>query len=64
MPVLQYFCKNCNKEFEELVKRFTDEVLCPECGKAAERRYSGQIYSATGKAAKKCSGNCKNCSGC
>lgn len=64
MPLLQYFCKNCNFEFEELVKKFDDKVLCPKCGNAVERRYSGQIYSATGKTYAKCGGNCKTCSGC
>ena len=64
MPVLQYRCPKCGKEFEELVRKPTDEVLCPECGKPAERCYSGTMFSATGKPAKKCSGNCKTCGGC
>lgn len=64
MPILQYHCKNCNKDFEELVKRFDDEVACPVCKAKAERLYSGEIFSATGKPAKKCSGNCKTCKGC
>jgi hypothetical protein len=28
------------------------------------RDYSGDMFSATGKQSKKCSGNCKTCSGC
>lgn len=64
MPLFQYRCKNCNKDFEELVKKFDDEVLCPFCKSKAERLYSGTMFSATGKPAKKCSGNCKNCGGC
>lgn len=64
MPFLQYKCPKCNKEFEELVKNCLDEVFCPECRVRAERSYSGQMYSATGKQIKKCSGNCKTCSGC
>ena len=64
MPILQYRCKNCNKDFEELVKKFDDEVLCPVCKSKAERRYSGDMFSATGQPAKKCSGNCKTCGGC
>ncbi len=64
MPILQYICKNCGKSFEELVKKFDDKVTCPDCGKLAERCYCGQMFSATGKTVKKCSGNCKNCSGC
>ncbi len=64
MPVLQYVCRKCGKQFEELVKKFDEPVTCPDCGKTAERSYCGEVYSATGKPAKKCSGNCKTCGGC
>lgn len=64
MPFLQYKCPQCGGEFEKLVKKFDAEVLCPKCGTKAERCYSGQIFSATGKQTKKCSGNCKTCGGC
>ena len=64
MPFLQYKCKECGKKFEELVRVYTDKVDCPSCGGETERDYSGEMYSATGKQMKKCSGNCKNCSGC
>lgn len=64
MPILQYRCPNCGKRFEELVKKFSDEVICPDCKVKAERDYCGEVYSATGKKAVKCSGNCKTCSGC
>ncbi|MDE5729680.1 MAG: zinc ribbon domain-containing protein [Clostridia bacterium] len=64
MPLLQYYCENCKKNFDELVKRFDDTVYCPDCKKAAKRAYCGEMYSATGKSAKKCGGNCKTCGGC
>lgn len=64
MPILQYRCPLCGKQFEELVKKYDAEVLCPSCGKKAERSYCGEMYSATGKPVKKCSGNCKTCGGC
>lgn len=64
MPLLQYRCKKCNLSFDALVKQFDDEVVCPSCKERAERSYCGTVYSATGKPAKKCSGNCKTCSGC
>lgn len=64
MPILQYICKNCKKSFEELVKRYDEPVVCPDCGKVAERCYNGEMFSATGKQTKKCGGNCKTCSGC
>lgn len=64
MTLLQYYCQNCKKGFEELVKKYDDEVFCPDCGKKAERCYNGAMFSGTGKQIKKCSGNCKTCGGC
>ncbi|MBQ8322865.1 MAG: zinc ribbon domain-containing protein [Clostridia bacterium] len=64
MPFLQYKCTKCGKKFDELVRSYLDEVNCPDCKIKAERDYSGDIYSATGKPTKKCSGNCKTCGGC
>ena len=31
MPIYEYHCTNCNKEFELLVRRST-KPECPECG--------------------------------
>ena len=64
MPVLQYQCSVCKKEFEELVKDCKEAVYCPDCGRQAQRCWSGTVYSATGKPQKQCSGNCSTCSGC
>lgn len=64
MPLLQYFCRDCSAAFEELVKKSDARVVCPYCGKVAERSYCGAMFSATGKPSKKCCGNCKTCSGC
>ncbi len=64
MPILQYKCPECGKEFEELVKKFDEEVKCPVCKAVAARCYSGKMFSATGAQQKHCSGNCKTCGGC
>lgn len=64
MPLFQYTCPACGKKFDEFVKRYDDAVLCPACGERAVRAWSGEMFSATGKPVKKCSGNCKTCSGC
>lgn len=64
MPLLQYKCEACGKRFDELVKSYLDEVKCPDCGGKTTRDYSGSMFSATGKPAKNCSGNCKTCGGC
>ena len=60
MPVLQYVCPACGRKFEELVKKFDDPVVCPACGAAAAREWSGEMFSATGKPGKKSTGNCKS----
>ena len=64
MPFLQYKCTVCGKNFEELVKSHLDKVASPDCGGETARDYSGKMFSATGTSSKKCSGNCKTCSGC
>ena len=64
MPLLEYKCPRCGKKFEELVKGYDEEVVCPSCGNKAEREWSGEIFSATGKPAKHCNGDCKHCNGC
>ena len=64
MPVLQYACPRCGNCFDELVKSHEEEVRCPVCGEVAVRSWSGNVYSSTGKPAKKCSGKCSECSGC
>ena len=64
MPLLQYKCKACGKKFDELVKSHLDKVICPDCGGESARDWSGEMFSSTGKQSKKCSGNCKTCSGC
>ena len=64
MPILQYKCPQCGKKFEELVAKFDDPVPCPACGTRAERDWSGEMFSSTGKKSVHCSGNCKTCGGC
>jgi putative FmdB family regulatory protein len=64
MPILQYRCPKCQKQFDELVKKYDEPAYCPVCGERGERSYSGEMFSATGKPASHCSGNCKTCSGC
>ena len=32
MPIFEYKCNKCGKEFEELVGSSDEEVKCPGCG--------------------------------
>jgi putative FmdB family regulatory protein len=31
MPIYEYVCQGCEHTFERLVRRFDEEVACPEC---------------------------------
>ena len=64
MPLLQYKCPRCGREFDELVKNHAEPAFCPDCGTQGVRSYSGAVLTSTGKTIKKCSGNCKTCGGC
>jgi putative FmdB family regulatory protein len=49
MPIYEYRCKTCKKEFE-LFQKITDDPLaeCPECGSAVERLVSATSFSLKG----------------
>lgn len=64
MPFLDYKCPNCGKTFQELVKSHLETVNCPTCNSVCERDYTGSVVGGLGKKTKKCTGDCKNCSGC
>ena len=34
MPLYEYECCSCGKEFEELVRNAEERVECPKCGKS------------------------------
>ena len=40
MPIYEYRCQGCGKQFEKLLQRQSDEsaLECPECGKRDPRR--------------------------
>lgn len=43
MPMYEYFCPDCNRRFEQLVRRVTPEnaeggVACPACAQTDTRR--------------------------
>ena len=64
MPLLEYNCEQCKYTFEELVKDSNEQVECPKCHAVCSRKWSGTVYTSTGKKTKKCSGKCSTCSGC
>ena len=49
MPIYEYRCNACSKQFE-LFQKITDEPLaeCPECGGTVERLVSATSFSLKG----------------
>ena len=43
MPIFEYQCLECSREFEELVRGDEKDVRCPECGAARLKK----LMSAT-----------------
>jgi putative FmdB family regulatory protein len=53
MPLYEYHCEKCDKDFELLRKmsEADDEAICPGCGEAhTERKMSTVSTSSTGTA--------------
>jgi putative FmdB family regulatory protein len=51
MPIYEYACKACDRSFEELVMRRSDEddVRCPRCkGKRVEKKMSRPAAARSG----------------
>ena len=51
MPIYEYVCRACGKQFEELVLKASDEagVVCPACGAdGAERMLSACAAHVSG----------------
>lgn len=69
MPIYEYHCYACNKDFEELV--FGDDApACPHCGARTTHRLMSRCAFSTGGAtggdavpAPSSGGGCAGCSG-
>ncbi|OGQ81488.1 MAG: hypothetical protein A2289_07265 [Deltaproteobacteria bacterium RIFOXYA12_FULL_58_15] len=60
MPIYEYRCGNCEIEFEELVFRRDEKIVCPECGTGdVKRLLSG--FAVTGEARLSGGGSCDTC---
>lgn len=61
MALIDFKCRECEKEFFEIISDKDEKVICPNCkSENVERLYKGKFY---GKGS--CSGNCSGgCSGC
>lgn len=72
MPIYEFICRSCTKEFEELVFSRTEAVACPDCGSTEVERAlsvfssssSGRYRSSAGSSCDSCSkSSCAHCSG-
>ncbi|MFW5730504.1 MAG: FmdB family zinc ribbon protein [Desulfonatronovibrionaceae bacterium] len=72
MPIHEYCCHKCNKEFEEIVLSSDETVVCPECGSdrvekfmsACKFRTGGPIVSGSPSANAVTSRGKSGCAGC
>lgn len=69
MPIFEYKCPKCGKEFEELVLSEAKAVPCPACGATKTKKVlskccfkSGGTGTSVGSVGKSSSG-CAGCSG-
>ena len=65
MPIYEYRCRACGKEFEELVFSAGTEVCCPECGAEKVERLLSVVSFSTdrGFRSSTSSGSCSGCAG-
>jgi putative FmdB family regulatory protein len=69
MPVFEFLCERCQHEFEELLLRRDEEVLCPQCGaNRAKKLMSAFAVTGSARLSNSACGSCKpsagKCSGC
>lgn len=63
MPIYEYICMNCQKEFEKIVFGGAEEVECPECkGKEVKKLMSAAAFKCNGNFVSTASSS--GCSGC
>lgn len=63
MPIYEYSCQNCGKDFEVLVKSFREEVSCPFCGAKDLKRLMSVCAISTSEEFRSTSSR-TSCSGC
>lgn len=63
MPIYEYKCKNCNKEFSIFFNSFnTGEVVCPSCGSKDIKKCISNIMRV--KKGEEDDGSSSSCSSC
>jgi len=60
MPIYEYKCEDCGKEFEKLVSSQSTEVVCEKCGSGNVRKLLS-LFGMSG-VEKQTSSGCTSCS--
>lgn len=63
MPIYEFTCKNCHKEFEQLMFKSDDKPVCPYC-QSNEAQKLMSACSSSGHKGGSCAGSCSSCAGC
>lgn len=68
MPIYEYQCCDCRKQFETLVFRSDEAVSCPDCGCSHTERLMSvcgfKSGGAKGAASSRMGSSASSCSGC
>ncbi len=63
MPIYEYHCDQCKNEFEKLVLKSSEKIVCPRCkNKKVQRMMSAFAFSSGGKFKSTASSSCGGCS--
>ncbi len=62
MPIYEYSCCHCNKDFEEIVRSSRERIKCPECAsEQVERKLSVFSSPASHAESTPVGGGCGGC---
>ena len=62
MPIYEFYCPRCEKDFETLVLGSDEKVVCPECScEKVERLLSGFAHKSEGGKMVSSNSGCASC---
>ncbi|MCM8786447.1 MAG: zinc ribbon domain-containing protein [Candidatus Omnitrophica bacterium] len=65
MPIHTYFCKNCKKKFDILIRTVEHKISCPYCNDTnLERQFSVFGIVSKGGGSLEANSSSSKCSGC
>ncbi|MBI5183071.1 MAG: zinc ribbon domain-containing protein [Nitrospinae bacterium] len=63
MPIFEYNCLECEKDFEMLLYGGSEDIRCPYCGKDKVKKILSTFSSKSGdRFTSSSGGNCSSCS--